>query len=110
MYGLSTLMGLSPLGDSRTVIRAQQQNQTLLEIESWLEQAVVAYASRPGVGLEALRVTVMYYEAWKAWSAMEPRWDWQGVSASLVRGAGDVSESFWLVCLATSWLMSLPAG
>ncbi len=92
MYGLSTLMGLSPLGDSKNSMRVQQQSQTLLEIESWLEQAVLAYASRPNIGLDALRVTVLHYEAWKAWAAVDSGWDWAGVSSSLVRGAGDVSQ------------------
>ena len=59
------------------------------DISSWLEQAVLAYQGRAPanqIQLDALRVTVLYYEAWKMIG------EWRGVAMALVRGAGEADE------------------
>jgi hypothetical protein len=59
------------------------------DISSWLEQAVIAYNNRAPpsqIQLEALRITVLYYEAWKMIG------EWRGVGNALVRAAGEAEE------------------
>lgn len=59
------------------------------EISTCLENAVIAYYQHgpPGhIQLDALRATVLYYEAWKAIQ------EWRGVGSALVKGAGEADE------------------
>ncbi|WRT65667.1 uncharacterized protein IL334_002612 [Kwoniella shivajii] len=60
-----------------------------VEITSWLEQAVTAYhqhAPATHIQLDALRITVLYYECWKMIG------EWRAVGAALVKGAGEADE------------------
>lgn len=87
MYGLSQLlshnyfMPNTPPSAPATFTTLQHT-----EISSWLEQAVISYSARGGPHLDALRITVLYYEAWKAIN------EWRGVGAALVRAAGEADE------------------
>lgn len=59
------------------------------EIATCLENAVISYYQHgpPGhIQLDALRATVLYYEAWKAIQ------EWRGIGAALVKGAGEADE------------------
>ncbi|EKD03504.1 hypothetical protein A1Q2_02222 [Trichosporon asahii var. asahii CBS 8904] len=59
------------------------------EISTCLENAVISYYQHgpPGhIQLDALRATVLYYEAWKAIQ------EWRGVGSALVKGAGEADE------------------
>ncbi|WWC68664.1 uncharacterized protein I206_102596 [Kwoniella pini CBS 10737] len=59
------------------------------EITSWLEQAITAYHQHSPITqiqLDALRITVLYYEAWKAIG------EWRSVGYALVKGSGDSDE------------------
>jgi hypothetical protein len=91
MYGLSQLLS-HPYFLPSTPPRPPTSPFTTLqhtEISSWLEQAVVAYNSRAPasqIQLDALRITVLYYEAWKMIG------EWRGVGYALVRGAGEADE------------------
>ncbi|WVQ79020.1 hypothetical protein IAT38_001112 [Cryptococcus sp. DSM 104549] len=91
MYGLSLLLSHSffqpTLPPSATTTPFTNLQHT--EITSWLEQAVVAYHQRgpsTQIQLDALRITVLYYEAWKALG------EWRGVGAALLKGAGEADE------------------
>lgn len=91
MYGLSQLLS-HPYFSPSTPPRPPTTPFTTLqhtEISSWLEQAVVAYNSRAPasqIQLDALRITVLYYEAWKMIG------EWRGVGYALVRAAGEADE------------------
>ncbi|EIW66611.1 hypothetical protein TREMEDRAFT_34792 [Tremella mesenterica DSM 1558] len=59
------------------------------DISLWLEQAVVAYHSHTPpaeVQTDALRATILYYEAWKMIG------EWRGVGLALVKSAGEADE------------------
>lgn len=90
MFGLSQLLAQSyfmPNTPPSTRVSVTTLQHT--EISAWLEQAVIAYLARGGaaqVQLDALRITVLYYEAWKAIN------EWRGVGAALVRAAGEADE------------------
>ncbi|BEI82101.1 hypothetical protein CcaverHIS002_0212610 [Cutaneotrichosporon cavernicola] len=90
MYGLALLLGQNffmPNTPPSTRVSLTTMQHT--EVSSWLEQAVATYQSRGGttqVQLDALRITVLYYEAWKAIN------EWRGVGAALVRAAGEADE------------------
>jgi hypothetical protein len=90
MYGLAQLLGQNyfmPNTPPSTRVNFTTMQHT--EISSWLEQSVQTYMSRGGaaqVQLDALRITVLYYEAWKAIN------EWRGVGAALVRAAGEADE------------------
>lgn len=90
MCGLTQLLGqgyFMPNTPPSTRVSFTTMQHT--EISSLLEQAVATYQSRGGTGqvqLDALRITVLYYEAWKAIN------EWRGVGAALVRAAGEADE------------------
>ncbi|TYJ59142.1 hypothetical protein B9479_000131 [Cryptococcus floricola] len=91
MYGLCLLLSHSYFNPSvppnRDPIPFTNLHHT--EVTSWLEQAVVSYhRSGPAsqIQVDALRITMLYYEAWKAVK------EWRGVGAALVKGAGEADE------------------
>lgn len=91
MHGLATLLSNGYFHPG--VQPGNPTPQTTLQhsdICASLEQAVTTYLGRTGgvgaVHLDALRVTVLYYEAWKALN------EWRGVGALLVRAAGEADE------------------
>ncbi|WVQ94767.1 hypothetical protein IAU59_001848 [Kwoniella sp. CBS 9459] len=91
MYGLCLLLSHNYFLPSSppTMPTTPFTNLQHTEITSWLEQAVTAYHQRAPatqIQLDALRVTVLYYEAWKAIG------EWRGVGAALVKGAGEADE------------------
>ncbi|KIR27984.1 hypothetical protein I309_02978 [Cryptococcus deuterogattii LA55] len=91
MYGLSLLLAHSFFSPSipPTTKPTPFTNLQHTEITSWLEQAVISYhQSGPAsqIQIDALRITVLYYEAWKAIR------EWRGVGAALVKGAGEADE------------------
>ncbi|KAK8861544.1 hypothetical protein IAR55_002366 [Kwoniella newhampshirensis] len=91
MYGLCLLLSHNFFLPSSppTVAPTPFTNLQHSEITSWLEQAVITYHQRgpaSQIQLDALRVTVLYYEAWKALG------EWRGVGAALVKSAGEADE------------------
>ncbi|TXT10913.1 hypothetical protein VHUM_01664 [Vanrija humicola] len=92
MFGLSQLLShpyflpnTPPSGRPTPLTNLQHS-----DISAWLEQAVLTYLGRPPaiqIQLDALRITVLYYEAWKALN------EWRGVGAALVRAAGEADEA-----------------
>ncbi|WVR03860.1 hypothetical protein IAU60_000858 [Kwoniella sp. DSM 27419] len=91
MYGLCLLLGHTFFLPSSppTPVSAPFTNLQHTEIISWLEQAVTAYhqqAPASQIQLDALRITVLYYEAWKAIG------EWRGVGQALVKSAGEADE------------------
>ncbi|WVQ74505.1 hypothetical protein IAR50_004106 [Cryptococcus sp. DSM 104548] len=91
MYGLCLLLSHSFFNPSvppnRDPVPFTNLHHT--EVTSWLEQAVVSYhRSGPAsqIQVDALRITILYYEAWKAIK------EWRGVGAALVKGAGEADE------------------
>ncbi|WVO13310.1 hypothetical protein L204_100923 [Cryptococcus depauperatus] len=91
MYGLSLLLShpyFSP-SVSPSNIPSPFTNLQHTEIMSWLEQALVSYhQSGPAfqIQIDALRITILYYEAWKAIK------EWRGVGAVLAKSAGEAEE------------------
>lgn len=94
MYGLSQLLSHTYFLPSTPPKLPNNPFTTLqhTDISSWLEQAVATYySSGPGgngvaLQLDALRATVLYYEAWKMIG------EWRGVGQALVRAAGEAEE------------------
>ena len=91
MYGLSLLLSHTYFQPSSPPTPPPNPFTTLqhTDISSWLEQAVVAYQSRippSQIQLDAMRITILYYEAWKAIG------EYRGVGAALVRAAGEADE------------------
>lgn len=91
MYGLSLLLSHPYFLPSTPPTPPTSPFTTLqhTDISSWLEQAVSAYQGRAPanqIQLDALRVTVLYYEAWKTIG------EWRGVGLALVKSAGDAEE------------------
>lgn len=91
MYGLSLLLSHNYFLPSTHPAQPNNPFTTLqhTDISSWLEQAVLAYQGRvpaTQIQLDALRITILYYEAWKTIG------EWRGVGAALVKAAGDVDE------------------
>lgn len=91
MYGLSLLLSHTYFLPSWPPNRVPTPFTTLqhTDITSWLEQAVLAYHSRAPanqIQLDALRISILYYEAWKTIG------EWRGVGISLVKGAGEADE------------------
>jgi hypothetical protein len=90
-YGLSLLLAHPYFLPSTPPTQPSPHFTTLqhTDIASWLEQAVVAYQSRApaaAIQLDAMRITILYYEAWKAIG------EWRGVGGALVRAAGEADE------------------
>ncbi|KAL1410386.1 hypothetical protein Q8F55_004396 [Vanrija albida] len=92
MFGLSQLLSHTyflpntPPSSRPTPLTNLQHS----DVSSWLEQSVLQYLGRPPavqIQLDALRITVLYYEAWKAIN------EWRGVGAALVRAAGEAEEA-----------------
>jgi hypothetical protein len=91
MYGFSTLLSHTYFLPSSPPAKVNNPFTTLqhMDISSWLEQAVLAYHSRAPanqIQLDALRISVLYYEAWKTIG------EWRGVGTALVKGAGEADE------------------
>lgn len=91
MYGLSLLLAHTYFLPSTPPTPPLNPFTTLqhTDISSWLEQAVLAYQGRvPAnqIQLDAMRITTLYYEAWKAIG------EWRGVGAALVKAAGEAEE------------------
>jgi hypothetical protein len=91
MYGFSLLLSHTYFLPSSPPTKVQAPFTTLqhIDITSWLEQAVLAYHGRAPanqIQLDALRISVLYYEAWKTMG------EWRGVGAALVKGAGEADE------------------
>ncbi|ORX33680.1 ER-golgi trafficking TRAPP I complex 85 kDa subunit-domain-containing protein [Kockovaella imperatae] len=91
MYGLSLLLSHNYFQPSTPPTLPNAPFTTLqhTDISSWLEQAVIAYQGRAPptqIQLDALRITVLYYEAWKMIG------EWRGVASALVRAAGEADE------------------
>jgi hypothetical protein len=92
MYGLSILLSHSWFLPSTPPAPPTSTFTTLqhTDISSWLEQAVLAYHERAPAGqiqLDAMRITTLYYEAWKAIG------EWRGVGMALVKAAGEADEA-----------------
>ncbi|OCF74953.1 hypothetical protein I204_03799 [Kwoniella mangroviensis CBS 8886] len=90
MYGLCLLLS-HPffLPSSPPTKPVSFTNLQHTEITSWLEQAVTAYHQHSPITqiqLDALRITVLYYEAWKAIG------EWRSVGYCLVKGSGESDE------------------
>ncbi|KAL7419589.1 hypothetical protein Q5752_005501 [Cryptotrichosporon argae] len=94
MYGLSLLLShpyflpTSPPSPP-AVPPAPFTNLQHSDITSWLEQAVLGYNQQgpaSQIQLDAQRITVLYYEAWKALG------EWRGVGTALVKAAGEADE------------------
>lgn len=94
MYSLSTLMNLPGIDSSAGSQRWQQQGSVFSESQLLLEQAVIGYNTRPGTHLDALRATVLLYEAWKS-VGNDSGLDWTSVSRGFVRVASTVSTSIF---------------
>ena len=91
MYGLSLLLSHTYFHPSTPPKQPSSPFTTLqhTDISSWLEQAVLAYQGRAPanqIQLDALRITILYYEAWKMIG------EWRGVGGALVRAAGEAEE------------------
>ena len=91
MYGLSCLLSHSFFLPSTPPTASPTPFASIshTDILSWLEQAVLAYQGRAPanqIQLDALRITILYYEAWKTIG------EWRGVSAALVRSAAEADE------------------
>ncbi len=91
MYGLSLLLSNSYFLPSTPPTPPVSAFTTLqhTDISSWLEQSVLAYQCRAPanqIQLDALRITVLYYEAWKIIG------EWRGVGYALVKSAGEADE------------------
>jgi len=91
MYGLSLLLSHTYFLPSTPPTPPSNPFTTLqhTDISSWLEQAALAYQGRvPAnqIQLDAMRITVLYYEAWKAIG------EWRGVGAALVKAGGEADE------------------
>nr|XP_019050343.1 hypothetical protein I302_00772 [Kwoniella bestiolae CBS 10118]OCF29273.1 hypothetical protein I302_00772 [Kwoniella bestiolae CBS 10118] len=93
LYGLCLLLShpyFLPSSPPNTTTRPIPfTNLQHTEITSWLEQAITAYHQHSPVTqiqLDALRITVLYYEAWKAIG------EWRNVGYCLVKGSGEVDE------------------
>lgn len=91
MYGLSTLLShqyFLPITPPNPPVNPFTTLQHT-DISSWLEQSVLGYNSRGSemqIQLDALRITILYYEAWKMIG------EWRGVGTALVRAAGEGDE------------------
>ena len=91
MYGLSQLLSHNYFLPSTPPTQPTSPFTSLqhTDISSWLEQAVLAYQSRAPanqIQLDALRITVLFYEAWKTIG------EWRGVGGALVKAAGEADE------------------
>ena len=91
MYGLSLLLSHYYFLPSSPPNSVSAPFTTLqhIEIASWLEQAVIAYHSHTPameVQTDAIRATILYYEAWKMIG------EWRGVGLALVKSAGEADE------------------
>lgn len=91
MYGLALLLSHHYFLPSTPPTLPSSPCTTLqhTDISSWLEQAVLAYQERAPqnqIQLDALRITILYYEAWKTIG------EWRGVGLALVKSAGDAEE------------------
>ena len=91
MYGLSLLLSHNYFLPSTPPSPPASPFTTLqhTDISSWLEQAVVGYQERAtanAIQLDGMRITLLYYEAWKTIG------EWRGVGAALMKGAGETDE------------------
>lgn len=71
MFGLSIIM--------TTPLRSR------VDVDPFLEQAVLTYQSRGTLQLDAMRSTLLYYEGYRTIG------DWRSVGVTLLRAAGEVS-------------------
>lgn len=71
MFGLSIIMTTPP--------------RTRLDVDPFLEQAVLTYQSRGTLQLDAMRSTLLYYEGYRTIG------EWRSVGPALLRAAGEVS-------------------
>lgn len=92
MHGVASLADLATRDFGQTRMQQQQRQMALSDIESWLEQAVAGYRSVKSIQLDGLRATLLYLEAWRAWSQVDRDWQWNGVSKGLVRCAEELEE------------------
>lgn len=106
MYGLSLLLShpyFLPTSPPRQLPSSAFTTLQHTDIASWLEQAVTAYYSA-GVQLDAMRATLLYYEAWKMVG------EWRGVGAALVRAAGEAEEVVGAVLIEEAAQADLRGG
>lgn len=108
MYGLSLLLSNAyflPTTPPRQNPISPFTTLQHTDIASWLEQAVSAYYT-PGQGiqLDAMRATLLYYEAWKMVG------EWRGVGAALVRAAGEAEEVVGAVLIEEAAQADLRGG
>jgi hypothetical protein len=73
MFGLSLLMQSGP--------------RPALDLDPFLEQAVLTYSARGVLQLDSMRSTLLYYEGYRSIG------DYQGAVVALLRAAGDVRPS-----------------
>jgi len=73
MFGLSIIMTTPP--------------RTRLDVDPFLEQAVLTYQSRGTLQLDAMRSTLLYYEGYRTIG------EWRSVGTALLRAAGEVSSN-----------------
>ncbi|WWC87846.1 uncharacterized protein L201_002743 [Kwoniella dendrophila CBS 6074] len=91
MYGLCLLLSHSyflPSSPPSGLIKPFTNLQHT-EITSWLEQSITLYQQNSPytqIQLDALRITVLYYEAWKAIN------EFRSISYFLVKGSGEYDE------------------
>ena len=76
MFGLSVIMTTPP--------------RTRIDVDPFLEQAVLTYQSRGTLQLDAMRSTLLYYEGYRTIG------EWRSVGPALLRAAGEVSPSRFL--------------
>lgn len=70
MFGLTLLLQSGP--------------RPALDLDPFLEQAVLTYSARGALQLDAMRTTLLYYEGYRAIG------DYRGAVVALLRAAGDV--------------------
>jgi hypothetical protein len=109
MYGLSQLLSHTYFQPSTPPKQPLHPFTTLqhTDISSWLEQAVLAYQGRAPanqIQLDALRITVLYYEAWRAIG------EWRGVGMALVKAAGEADEVASAVMIEEAAAADLKGG
>jgi hypothetical protein len=75
MFGLSIIMTTPP--------------RSRVDVDPFLEQAVLTYQSRGTLQLDAMRSTLLYYEGYRTIG------DWRSVGVTLLRAAGEVSLQEW---------------
>lgn len=103
MFGVATLAELA-------TTRGRDLGRLLPDIPSWLEQATAGYRSVRTIQMDSLRATLLFLEAWRAWSLVDRSWRWTGVSKALVRCAEDQDEVPSAILLEQAAAADLKAG